>query len=342
MTDWLGGYSSTWEVRKVNTATWEDGAALPGVRSVTVEKSAEGEAPTIESATMTLDTPDGAFESGWYRVSMIAAQGGRERVPIATLMFERASAHTEKSTVELECTGRSVLQPAADVKLPTGSYAPAGADGAAFAAETIAQCTPAPIVVEGGFTLVDDLVFDVGCSALESAWQVLNAANWCIQIQGDGTITVMAKPTEPALELSKAHAGLLIPGVDDDFNIMNVPNRYYAVDDDVVAVATNEDSASAASYPIRGRWVDVVDTSPAPVDGESLEMYAQRKLAEASIVMRRFTYEREWWPDVYPFGIVSAALPREGVDGDLRVISQSIECARGAKVSETAGMEVSV
>ena len=91
MTDWLGGYSSTWEVRTVNTATWEDGAALPGVRSVTVEKSGEGDSPTIESATMTLDTPDGAFESGWYRISMIAAQGGRERVPIATLMFERLS-----------------------------------------------------------------------------------------------------------------------------------------------------------------------------------------------------------------------------------------------------------
>ena len=339
MTDWLGGYSSTWEVRKVNPDTWEDGDILQGVRTVSVEKSSEGDAPTMESGSMTLDG-DGTFDGTWYRVSMIASQEGKERVPIATLLFERASSHTEKQTVELECNGRSVLQPAADVKLPTGSYAPAGVDGAMFAAEAITQCTPAPVVVEGSFTLVDDLVFDVGCSVLEAAWQVLNAANWCIQIRGDGTITVKAKPTEPSLELSKANAGLLIPGVDDDYNISEIPNRYYAVDDDKVAMAANEDASSAVSYPSRGRWVDEVDTSPSLIDGESLDMYAQRKLIEASTVLRKFSYGREWWPDVYPFGIVRASLAREGVQGDLRVISQSIECARGAKVSETAGMEV--
>lgn len=341
MADWLGGYTATWEVRRVNADTWQDGAALSGVRSVSVEKSYDGDAPTIESGSMTIDG-DGTFDAGWYRVSMIATQDGSERVPIATLLFERASSRTEKSTVELTCTGRSTLQPAADVKMPTGSYAPAGIDGAAFAARLVRQCTPAPVTVDGSFTLVDDYVFDPGCSNLEAAWRILNAAGWCMQIAGDGSILVHAKPTEPALELSRANAGLLIPGVDDDFNIVNVPNRYYAVNDDKTAVATNEDAASAASQPARGRWVDVVDTSPALIDGESLEMYANRKLAEASTVLRKFSYSREWWPDVVPNSMVRASLANEGVEGDLRVISQSIECGKGAKVSETAGMEVRV
>lgn len=341
MTDWLGGYSAAWEVRRVNQDTWQDGAALSGVRSVSVEKSCDGDAPTIESGSMTIDG-DSTFDAGWYRVSMIATQGGGERVPVATLLFERASSRTEKSTVELECTGRSTLQPAADVKMPTGSYAPAGVDGAALAARLVSACTPAPVTVDGSFKLVDDYVFDPGCSNLEAAWRILNAAGWCMQIAGDGSVVVHAKPTEPALELSRANAGLLIPGVDDDFNIVNVPNRYYAVSGEQTAVATNEDADSLASYPVRGRWVDVVDTAPAPVDGESLEMYAARKLAEMSTVLRNFTYYREWWPDVVPNSVVRASLANEGVEGDLRVISQSIECGRGAKVSETAGMEVRV
>lgn len=338
MTDWLGGYTATWEVRRVNPDTWEDCDVLGGVRSVSIEKSCEGDAPTLEGGSMEVDAP--SIEPAWYRVSMIAEQGGKERMPVATLLFERASSHVERNNVELECKGRSVLQPAADVKMPTGSYAPAGCDGADFAAGLVKSCTPAPVIVDGSFTIVDDLVFDSSCSNLEAAWQILNAADWCMQVFGDGTIRIGAKPTEPALELSKANAGLLIPGVDDDFDVTEVPNRYYAVDDDEVAVATNEDAASEVGYPTRGRWVDEVDTSPALVDGESLEMYAQRKLAEASTVLRKFSYDREWWPDVVPYSLVRAYMPSDGVQGDLRVISQSIECGKGAKVSEVAGIEV--
>lgn len=342
MTDWLGGYSTIWEVRRVNPDTWEDMETLAGVRSVSIDKSCEGSAPTLESGSMTLDTFNGGFNGTWYRVSMIAGQSGRERIPIATLLFERASSRTEKGVVELSCEGRSVLQPVADIKMPTGSYAPAGIDGAAFASNLVKACTPAPVVVDGSFTIVDDLVFDNGCSNLEAAWQILSAADWCMQIFGNGTIRIGARPMEPALELSKSNAGLLLPGVDDDYDVSDIPNRYYAVDDDKTAVATNEDPYSEVSYPARGRWVDFVDTSPALVDGESLEMYAERKLSEKSTILRRYSYVREYWPDVVPFSLVSAGLPSEGVDGDLRVISQSIECGKGAKISETSGKEVRV
>ena len=338
MTDWLGGYAATWEVRRVNPDTWEDAGILENVLSVSVERSCDGKAPTLESGTMTIDAP--SIEPTWYRVSMIAEQNGKERVPIATLLFERASSHIERGNVELECTGRSVLQPVADIKMVTGKFAPEGVNGAEYAAQLVRACTPAPVIVDGSFTLVNDIVFNPGCKYLDAVWQLLDAANWCMQIFGDGTIRICAKPSEPALELSKANAGLLVPGVDDDYNTVDIPNRYYAIDDDKMAIAVNEDPDSEVSYPSRGRWVDEYDTAPVLVDGESLEMYAIRKLAEASTVVRKYSYTREWWPDVVPYSLVSAYLPSDGVQGDLRVISQSIECGLGAKVSEVAGMEV--
>ena len=192
------------------------------------------------------------------------------------------------------------------------------------------------------FTIVEDLVFDIGCSYLEATWTILNAAGWCMQIDGLGVVTIMPKPSEPSLDLGGTNAGLLIPGVDDDFSIIDVPNRYYAVDDGEVAVATNDDPTSIAGYQQRGRWVDLVDNSPVLVDGESLQMYANRKLAEASTVVRTFSYTREFWPDVYPFDIIHASLPSNGIEGDLRVMTQSLECGLGVVVTETSGLEVMV
>jgi len=340
MTDWLGGYSAGWDVYEVDRDTWQDVAAIGGVREVSVERDCSDDVPLLESGSMTIDAETPDFEGRWCRIYMVAEQGGRERVPMATLLFERASSHAERGVFQLSCNGRSVLQPVSDRKLPYGAYAPAGCDGAEYVGKLVAGCTPAPVVVEGSFTLVEDHVFDLGSSYLEAAWRVLGAAGWCMQVDGDGTVHVLAKPTVPALELSGANAGLLVPGVDDDYSIADVPNRYYAVNDSARAVATNEDPYSEAGYPRRGRWVDEVDTSPVLVDGESLEMYAARKLAERSTVLRKYSYEREFWPGVVPYSLVRAALPETGMEGDLRVVSQSLECGRGVVVRETAGAEV--
>lgn len=340
MADWRGGYSAEWSVERVNVSTWDDSGSLDGVLEVSVDRDCSDDVPLLETGSMRLDLGSSDFECQWCRVYMTVEESGRERVPMATLLFEKVSSHAEKGVYLVEARGRSVLQPAADRKVPRGSYAPAGCDGAAYVGGLISECTPAPVSVEGSFTIVDDLVFDIGISYLEAAWKVLNAAGWCMQVDGRGGITVREKPTVPSLELSGANAGLLIPGVDDDFSIVDVPNRYYAVDDSEVAVASNEDEASEASYPNRGRWVDYVDTSPVPVNGESLEMYAARKLIEASTITRRFSYTREYWPGVFPFSIVRASLKDNGIEGDLRVISQQLSCGRGVTVSEVSGMEV--
>lgn len=338
MADWLDGYSSEWTVCYIDVDTWEPTGEVGGVVSVSITRDGTDSVPLIETGQMEL-TADG-IESPWCRVYMKAKQESSERVPIATMLFERQSAHFEKGVRTVTARGRSVLQPVADRKMPRGSFVPAGADGAAYVVRLLRECTPAPATAYGSFTLVDDFVFDLGCSYLEAAWQVLNASGWCMQIDGRGEISVLEKPTSASLELDKTHAGLLIPGVDDDFSIIDVPNRYYAIDDDRTAEAVNDDPASVVGYAQRGRWVDMVDTSPTLVNGESLERYAERKLAEESTVTRTYSYTREFWPDVVPFDIVSASLASNGIEGDLRVMKQELMCGAGITVSETAGMEM--
>lgn len=338
--DWTGGYSCEWHVSWVDPDTWADAGEVAGVTSVSIERDAS--TPLIETGDMSLDGEMGAWER-WCRVSMVASQGAeREHVDVATLLFCSAEATAAYGTRTSSAEGWSVLKPCADLAMPLGSYAPRGCDGAARAAEILAEATPAPVTIEGSFELSQHMVFDIGCSHLDAAWALLDAGGWCIQIAGDGSIRVTPKPTEPALSLDMAHAALLSPGVSDSLDLSGIPNRYTAIDGLDVGVATNEDASSPVSYQARGRWVDATDASPALVNGESLERYAQRKLDEASTVARTRSYTREWWPGVLPFSVVRGSLPSVGLDGDMRVVSQSLSCGAGITVSETAEQEVSL
>lgn len=335
----MRGYTATWEVRTVDASTWSDSDTLSGVTSISISRDCTDDVPLLETGEMEFD---GASEFGWAwcRIYLAAKQSGTEKYPVATLLFEKASTRHEYGTSTMRITGRSVLQPAADRKLPYGTFAAAGTDGAAYAARLISECTPAPVVVDGSFSLAENIVFDLGSSNLKAAWQLLNAGGWCLQIGGDGTIYVRELPSEPELELSAVNAGLLIPGIDDDYSIIDIPNRYYAIDDDEMAVATNEDPESETGYQQRGRWVDEVDSSPSPLEGETLEAYAIRKLKEASTVTRTYSYDREWWPGITTYSLVRATLERNGISGLLRVRSQNLECGAGIVVSETVGEEV--
>ena len=341
MADWLGGYSAGWDVYSVDQDTWAESEPIDGIMSVSIAKDGTDDTPLLETGTMQADAGS-PFEWSWCRIFMVATQDASERIPMATMLFERGNVRTSHRSSTCELRGKSVLQPAADRKLARGRFAKSGIDGAAFAASLLRECTPAPVVVEGSFTLVDDLVFDLGASYLQAAWQLVKAADWCIQIDGYGTIYIREKPTEPAFELDKVNEGLLIPGVDMTLDISEVPNRYIAVDNGVTETAENDDPNLLASYTRRGRWVDFVDSSPVRIDGETLHGYAVRKLAEMGTVTREFSYTREWQPDAVPFSLVRATLPEHGLEGDLRILRQTLNCAKGVTVSETAGEEVRV
>lgn len=332
--DYRDGYSSSWRVVRVNPDTWLDAGEVGGVASAQVELSAAADAPLLVSGTFEVDASLPA-EEGWWRIEMLAL--GR-RTPVATLFVQSGDSEFDRGRETVTAYGRSPLYPATERKLLAGEYVPAGADGAAWAASLIQQCTPAPVTVEGGFALSDHYVFDAGTTHLAAAWTLLGAANWCMQVDGSGAVVVRAKPTDPALVLDGAAAGMLAPGVTRSRDLSGVPNRYYAIDGANRAVAINDDPGSALSTVSRGRYVDEVDTSPTRVDGETLEAYAARRLAELSVVTTAYSYSREW-ADVKLYDLVRGALPSTGLEADMRVVSQSVSCGAGVYVSETAETE---
>lgn len=347
MIDFSRTYTMRWRVVRVDESTWDDGEIVPGVISVSINKDGTDSVPLLETLSMEVskwgDMAD--FEEGWYRVLLLASQGGLvERVPLMTTLLQKADETVGYGSVTSSVSGTSVLKPLEDRKnIGTDyAYAPKGINGPNWVFDLIASTTPAPVRVVGeGFKLSNNILFSPGVSYLEMIWSVLDAGKWVMMIDGDGAIEILERPKTPSMNLASANARSISSTFTRTLDYSGVCNRYYAIDrDGSMEIAKNEDPNSVLSYARRGRWVDYVDTSPNKINGETLYSYARRRLEEESTLIREYKYDREYWPDIVPFSLISASLPSEGIDGQLRVLSQSITCETGIVVSETAGVEI--
>lgn len=334
--NWNRSYKSTWRVYRVNRKTWADAEKINKVDSASVSKTADGN--LLESGNLEIT---GDFTNDYYRIVMTAEQSGFvERVDVATLYFESDGGKIDYGRAAHNINGYSVLYPASTTAITLGEYAPAGADGAQYAAELLRGCINAPVEVEGGFTLNEHIVHKPGTWVIDAVWAVLNAGGYVIQIDGRGVVHIRPKPTEPTLHINNSTIGMLVNGIEFSMDMSGIPNRYIVITDDVIVVATNDDPESVISTVNRGYYVDAVDTSPTPVNGQTMAEYAHDKLKELSVLKDERIYVREYAPDVYLYSLVRASI--DGLQGDLRVTSQSITCKNGISVSEKAAREIAL
>lgn len=341
MIDWFSSYSAEWHVMHVNPTTWSPDWELTGCTSLSISRDCDTD--KLESCSLEVDADAASsFEEGWYRIQMVATQGSSyELVDVATMLLESNSGKLNYSRNTISVDGVSVLQPAADMKLKIGDYAGRGDNGAEYAARLLRECIIPQVFVEGdGFVLDEYVVFDEGMSYLEAAWEILDCAGWVMRIAGDGTVWICGKPDYPVIQLDSRSAKI-DPGVSYSRDLSSVPNRYYAVDDTgESAEAVNDNPASRTSYQARGRYIDVIDTSPQPINNEGLKGYVVRRLAEESLVYEIYTYTRPYQPDVWLFDQVYANMPAEGFVGLMRIMTQNISIGSAVKVQEKAGFEL--
>lgn len=323
MIDWGKGYASVTRVFRLDPNTWEAAGNLERVFSVSVECDCTDKVPLLQSGSMGVDSSE--FTPGYYRIETLATQGSSsERASIATLWFEASEYRNLGGRVEVSCEGRSVLWPASSRHMTKGSFVPAGADGAEIARELLSECLDAPVTAYGSFKLADNLVFSIGSTYLQAAWQLVDAAGWIISVDGDGNVGIMQPPYIP-----KDISELVLQDVRDKVKT-NIPNVYIAMNGDEVSRAENDDpksKTSTANMPIN----DILDTTPTMLEGESLDEYAKRKLRESSEAEIERDYVRSFVPGIVPFTPV--------YDGSWSgfVLRQSLTIGAGITVSETAG-----
>lgn len=334
MIDYGRSYSAKWRVFRVNPDTWADGELIKQVDTVSVSRDVTS--VLLESGTMEVT---GELEQAYYRIVMTAEQdSGAERVDVATLLFNVDDGNLNHGTSKSKADGLSVLYPASTTSITTGEYAPAGVDGAQYVGDLLEQAINAPVEVEGSFKLNDHIVHELGSSVIEAVWAVLDAGRFVLQIDGRGVVHVRPRPEEPSLVISDESVQLMSYGVDYSTNEAEIPNRYIVISDNMLTVASNDDPTSRVSTVSRGYFVDLVDTSPTPVNGETMNKYATERLKDASILKDTRSFIREYAPNVYPFSIVKSSIPE--MKGDFRVESQSITCNAGITVNEKASMEI--
>ena len=334
--DWSQSYSAEWRVFKVNRKTWADGEMVRNVDSADVSRTADGS--LLESGSFEVT---GDFSNDYYRIVMIARQGGEiERVEVATLLFDVVGGDYNYGRTVHSVDGYSVLYPANTTAVKIGAFAMAGTDGAKYAGDLLASAINAPVSVDCSFILGENIVHELGETVLNAAWDVLEAGRCIIQIDGHGTVHIVKRPSASSLVLNSARKRLMSNGIKFESESSEIPNRYIVVDGNTITKVVNNDPDSPVSRSSRGYYVDIIDTSPTPVNSETMEEYAERKLREMSVIKETREYSREYAPDVYPYSIIRASI--DGMQGSYRVNSQTIKCEYGITVNEKAYREISL
>ena len=322
----------TWRVRKIDAGTWLPAHEVGGVDGVSISRKVGKDAKMLESAMMDVT---GTLGEGYYRVELL--DDVASLVDVATMLFAPDGFEWNHRKWSGSMSGRSVLAPASERRLSPGAYAPKGVDGAQWCVDMLSGVIDAPVTREGSFSLAQHVVFDLGDSHLDAVWAVLDAAGWCMQISGDGTVTVREMPSEPSLVIDSSDAAILMPNLSRSMPIEDVPNVLRVYDGATEHVAENDDPASPTSIPARGRRIEKVEEDPTLREGETYGQYARRRLAELGDICEEMDIEREHVDGIVPYDVIRANLPEPGVVGDYRVMSQTVRCGNGITVGETWG-----
>lgn len=332
--DWNRGYSALYELRMVDPVSWMDAEFIDFI-SGSVNRSSSDQ---IESADLRMTQ---RLRECWVRVYLKARQtGSAARVPIFTGLAMTPQTELDGMRAEYPTECYSVLKPAADTLTARGYYVPAGAPAAQLAAELL-SVGPAPVEYEDGSPeLLEAIVTEDSDTHLSVAWKIVNAIGWRIRICGDGTIRICPAAAEPSARYDAFDRDAIEPKITDADDWYDCPNCMRVVSGDRTVEVKDEDPSSMLSISARqaGRggtgeiWKQ--DNASAIGSGESLAEYAWRKLKEAQAHAREIKYSRRYNPELTVTDIVNLHYPGQGIDGNFRVVSQTLALGHAVRTEE--------
>ena len=328
--DWNQGYSAQYYATFVDASTWRDLERF---------ELLGGTISTDESdlrASASLDCVDYPKQiERWVRIYLDAKQGQESvHIPLFTGL---ASSPGEKingalAQMTLECY--SVLKPAEDVLLSRGWYAPAGMSGSTLIRQLLAVA-PAPVVESANApTLQEAIIAEDNETNLSMVGKLLNAIDWRLRLLGDGTIHICPRATEAVARYDALENDAIEPTIEKEQDWYSCPNVFRAVADDVSAVARDDSEKSSLSTVNRGREVWMEETGCNLNSGETIAEYALRRLKEEQKAAASATYKRRFNPDITATDLLRLNYPEQGLVGDYRVLTQSIELGFGGTTSE--------
>ena len=344
MIDWLSSMQQTFEYYTVDPNTWKDVKRIENVRSCTIDRDSEAE--TLGSATINLSEP---IDECYVRVYLVASQNGNtHKEPLGTFLVQTPSWSFDGKTKEVSVDAYTPLLELKE-NLPPIGYSLLKDDNVMNMAYRLCRELVRAPVIEASCdtTLYDDFVANTDDTWLTFLKDLIANAKYTFDLDELGRVLFLpvqeTASLQPVWKYTDDNSSILYPDISLDRDLYGIPNvvevLYSSGTDKYYARVVNDDPNSPISTVNRGREIVHRVTNPSlygdPTENQTKE-YAERLLRELSTLECTVTYSHGYCP-VRVNDCVRLNYTRSGLSGvKAKVVSQSIDCSAGCKVTETA------
>lgn len=344
MTDWLSSMQQTFEYYIVDPISWKDKTRLNNVKKSSIQWDLNAE--TLGSASIDITESTGEC---YVRIYLITIQNGiREKYPLGTFLIQTPSSSFDGKIKNVSVDAYTPLLELKENPPPLGYYLPKNSNIMETASRLLREHMRAPFVpTTSDTTLYNDFVSNVSDTWLTFISDLIYNAKYTFMLDEMGRVLFSPKQDiaslQPVWTYNDDNSSILYPDLTMEHDLYNVPNVVEAVysngGDYFFARVVNDDVNSPISTVNRGREIIHRDTNPA-LEGiptqDMINRYAEQLLRDLSSIEYTVSYSHGYCP-VRIGDCVRLNYTRAGLKGiKAKVISQSIECEQGCKVSEKA------
>ena len=344
MIDWLSSMQQSFEYYTVDPSTWKDVKRIENVLSCTIDR--DSEVATLGSANISLAETIG---ESYIRVYLVINQNGNTyKEPLGTFLVQTPTWKFNGKTRDISIDAYTPLLELKE-NLPPIGYSLLKDENIMNAAYRLCRERVRAPVVEAAcsMTLHDDFVANTDDTWLTFLTDLVANAKYTFGLDELGRVIFLpiqdAASLQPVWTYTDDNSSILYPDINLDRDLYGIPNVvevvYSSGNDTYHARVVNDDPNSPISTVRRGREIVHRVTNPDlygdPTENQTQE-YAERLLRKLSTLECAVTYSHGYCP-VRLNDCVRLNYTRSGItDIKAKVISQSINCSAGCKVTETA------
>lgn len=344
MIDWLSSMQQSFEYYTVDPSTWKDVKRIENVLSCTIDR--DSEVATLGSANISLAETIG---ESYIRVYLVVNQNGNTyKEPLGTFLVQTPTWKFNGKTRDISIDAYTPLLELKE-NLPPIGYSLLKDENIMNAAYRLCRERVRAPVVEAACstTLHDNFVANTDDTWLTFLTDLIANAKYTFGLDELGRVIFLpiqdAASLQPVWTYTDDNSSILYPDINLDRDLYGIPNVvevvYSSGNDTYHARVVNDDPNSPISTVRRGREIVHRVTNPDlygdPTENQTQE-YAERLLRKLSTLECAVTYSHGYCP-VRLNDCVRLNYTRSGItDIKAKVISQSINCSAGCKVTETA------
>lgn len=355
--DWTKPMKQTYEYYIVDPYTWGNKSQYKLVTSSTVKRDLKNE--TLGSAQ--IDCAE-ALPECYIRIYLVVEQNNTiHKECLGTFLCQTPGRNFDGRTAKVSIDAYTPLIELKEKSPPIGYYLENGTDILKTVYKLVKENARAPVVKPSDTKLLSDgFVSELNDTWLDYLKDLLAYCNYRFDLDDHNRVIFAPEQDlnslRPVWTYDDGNSSILFPDADLDQDLYGIPNVMeviYSMDRRVFyAKAINDDPNSPVSTINRGREVVSRITNPDIIGGPEknktmteeeerafqiiLNNYARQALRDASSLECTLSYSHGY-NKVRPGDCVEFNYTRSGF-GRIRakVISQSISCVTGCKVSETA------